>query len=644
MRTAPIKPQLLAAPAITDVCGRPLTASDQPAPGSRGWCRRAARLWLIAVGVILAATALDKLMHLPAMVSTVAAYNLVPPALAGVAAASLITAEITGSLLLLVPRWQPKGAIVAIVLFAVFAVVVAASVVNRMDIDCGCSNLLAPSMKVSWLLAGRNLALALACVVALDQLRASGTATHGTSRFLRLGRNYGIAAAALTASVYMTARWQTVTTGLLALPAFVAGQVFAACENPSGGYQGFGATSGGAGQTVYTVTRLDDPNPTVAGTLRDALKSGNRCIVFHVGGVITLNPDLRHLTSSGSNITVDGFTAPSPGITVEDYGSTFSGSDVIIRGIRFRNAQGCNSCTSHGNGIVIRGQRVVVDRVSIDGYGDQALGIGKGGMLVTVQWSIFGRASDPTHNFPFLVNGWAAGDPGGPETNRVSIHHNLFIDGATRNPQATWDQTKPYQTYVTADIRNNLIWNFLNYGTVVNKRAQVNVINNYYKRSSGANDRNALWLETEGRAYTSGNVASDNGNLNDNGTQGSAYSAAAVTTTGACTAAYDVIRLAGARGPNFGLDGVDLTYIESISIPLPNCPNPAQFSDLTATAVSSSQINLAWRDTAADETGVKREHKTGARDTYGPPQDFIDLEDTEIRWSSQGRVYPREQR
>jgi hypothetical protein len=215
MRTAPIKPQLLAAPAITDVCGRPLTAFDPPAPGSRGWCRRAARLWLIAVGVILAATALDKLMHLPAMVSAVAAYNLVPPALAGVAAAAVITAEITGSLLLLVPRWQPKGAIVAIVLFAVFAVVVAASVVNRMDIDCGCSNLLAPSTKVSWLLAGRNLALTLACVVALDQFRAAGTATHGFSRFLRLGRNYGIAAAALTASVYLTARWQTVNTGVL---------------------------------------------------------------------------------------------------------------------------------------------------------------------------------------------------------------------------------------------------------------------------------------------------------------------------------------------------------------------------------------------------------------------------------------------
>jgi transcriptional regulator CtsR len=39
-------------------------------------------------------------------------------------------------------------------------------------------------------------------------------------------------------------------------------------------------------------------------------------------------------------------------------------------------------------------------------------------------------------------------------------------------------------------------------------------------------------------------------------------------------------------------------------------------SSLAATAVSVSQINLAWRDNSADETGFKIERKTGATGTY----------------------------
>jgi titin len=43
---------------------------------------------------------------------------------------------------------------------------------------------------------------------------------------------------------------------------------------------------------------------------------------------------------------------------------------------------------------------------------------------------------------------------------------------------------------------------------------------------------------------------------------------------------------------------------------------PAAPSGLTATAVSSNQINLAWTDNASDETGFKIERKIGAAGTY----------------------------
>ena len=45
-------------------------------------------------------------------------------------------------------------------------------------------------------------------------------------------------------------------------------------------------------------------------------------------------------------------------------------------------------------------------------------------------------------------------------------------------------------------------------------------------------------------------------------------------------------------------------------------PPPAAPSGLSATAVSSSQINLSWTDNSSDETGFKLERKTGAGGTW----------------------------
>ena len=45
-------------------------------------------------------------------------------------------------------------------------------------------------------------------------------------------------------------------------------------------------------------------------------------------------------------------------------------------------------------------------------------------------------------------------------------------------------------------------------------------------------------------------------------------------------------------------------------------PPPAAPTGLTATAVSSSRIDLAWRDNASNETGVRVERKQGATGTY----------------------------
>jgi len=58
------------------------------------------------------------------------------------------------------------------------------------------------------------------------------------------------------------------------------------------------------------------------------------------------------------------------------------------------------------------------------------------------------------------------------------------------------------------------------------------------------------------------------------------------------------------------------SYSHVVWVKTPVLTTPAAPSGLTAAAVSSSQINLAWTDNANTETGFKIERKTGAGGTY----------------------------
>ena len=74
---------------------------------------------------------------------------------------------------------------------------------------------------------------------------------------------------------------------------------------------GFGATaSGGRGHVVYHVTNLEDSGP---GSFRDAVGAPGRIVVFDVAGTISVSSEIA---VRGANITIDGFTAPAPGITL----------------------------------------------------------------------------------------------------------------------------------------------------------------------------------------------------------------------------------------------------------------------------------------------------------------------------------------
>jgi Carbohydrate binding module (family 6) len=339
--------------------------------------------------------------------------------------------------------------------------------------------------------------------------------------------------------------------------------------------EGFGSTTkGGSGQAVYRVTNL---NNSGTGSLRDAVAKGYRYIVFDVAGEIKLTDDLW---VRGPFITIDGMTAPFPGITFKYGALLIHGSkgahDIIVRSIRSRGSTGCDTCSTTGAGFGIgdSASNIVLDRVSVQGAQDQALSIGGGAHDITVQYSIFAEGGG--NNLPLLIAGSAM---------RVSFHHNLVIKGYERMPQV-----KSQATDITSDLRNNLMWDWVTMAATVWKGARANIVGNYFydPDASETSKKRAIYFcnaksvspQCDGkdptmyaRAYIAGNVSGHGSTytdyLNRLGTESGPFSAAAVTTTDACTAAQQVRAQAGVRP----LDTVDQSYIGKVK--LTGCASPA---------------------------------------------------------------------
>jgi pectate lyase len=338
------------------------------------------------------------------------------------------------------------------------------------------------------------------------------------------------------------------------------------CALPTGQYQyqGFGRnTTGGLGQSIYRVTTLANSG---AGSLRDALAIGNRCIVFDVGGTV----DMTNATSLNvrSNVTIDGLTAPSPGITLVNNKPTGADegaeppvlnisnvNNVVVRGLRIRNSPG------DAIRVVNNAFNIVLDRVSVTSFGDGAIDVTLGAKDVTIQWSILGRGR-PSHNFPMLIANGTIG---------VTVHHNLYIEGSSRNPRCTYGQTLAAE--LVCDSRNNLIWNYEGEGTQIDFRATANIVNNYYFTTKDMSDLRTIRIGREGppvEVYVAGNHSQNGFNLEDNGNRSTPFPidpADVPAFTEARPAALAVKAGAGARGTNFGLDATDQTFINGISIP-----------------------------------------------------------------------------
>lgn len=237
------------------------------------------------------------------------------------------------------------------------------------------------------------------------------------------------------------------------------------------------------GGRVVHVTNLNDSG---TGSFREAVKSGNRIIVFDVAGVIALKSDLK----IGDNITILGQTAPSPGITLRYY-TVQPGNNNIIRFLRIRRGEEKNI----NDGADATWQRnktgIIFDHCSFSWSIDEVASFYDNNNF-TMQWCTIAESlTNPGHSKG--AHGYG-GIWGG---KLASFHHNFVGHLMNRGPRFNgarygwtgYTSNKEYSTYKwqnavqaeNVDFRNCVMYNAQ--GTCYGGPGggQINIVNNYYK-------------------------------------------------------------------------------------------------------------------------------------------------------------------
>jgi hypothetical protein len=331
-------------------------------------------------------------------------------------------------------------------------------------------------------------------------------------------------------------------------------------------YEGFGsATPGGKGKRIVYVTNLNSKGP---GSLYEAIGS-NRTIVFDVGGTINdFRWDASDDTVVISYLTIDGSTAPPPGITLNNNyngnGLSFQNGchDIIVSNIRVRGAG------NDGFNLVNKCHDIIFDHCSSSNNGDGDLDITDSCYNITVQYCIFGHSMSGAMLIAY------------PSTKNISIHHNLFNSTGSgageRNPfvHNAVNYKPNIITYLMADFTNNVVWNWGNsnggfgYGSGADFGGTLQARNNFYHSVLFPENAIVKNHESNGaKVYASGNVSGNPGiNPNSAKNVNAPWVVARVTTQDACKAARKVLAEAGPRP----LDTTDQAFINAVF--LSNCP------------------------------------------------------------------------
>lgn len=209
-------------------------------------------------------------------------------------------------------------------------------------------------------------------------------------------------------------------------------------------------TPAGRGGKVIRVTSLAAEGP---GSLAEALVAkGPRIVVFEVGGVIDL--DGRTLEVTEPRLSIEGQTAPSPGITIIRGPLRISTDDVLVRHIRVRPGD-CGKPKRSGwepdSLAVHRANRVVFDHCSVSWGVDENMsagGLDPSPSDITFSHCIIAEGlknsthKKGAHSMGTLIYG---------NNQRVAILWNLYACNDVRNPR--------FNGGASATVANNLIYN-----------------------------------------------------------------------------------------------------------------------------------------------------------------------------------------
>ncbi len=257
------------------------------------------------------------------------------------------------------------------------------------------------------------------------------------------------------------------------------------------GAEGHGRyVQGGRGGVVRHVTNLKNSG---TGSFRWAVQgSAKKIVVFDVAGVIPLQSNVN----IGPNTTIEGQTAPYPGITLRYYTVNPNGNNIVVRYIRIRRGQekdvndGADASTARNfTGIVF-------DHCSLSWSIDEVASFYDNNNF-TMQWCTIAESLNNAGH------GKGAHGYGGIWGGKLaSFHHNLIAHVANRSPRFNgaryewkgYTSNYLYSQYQWAnevqaenvDFRNCVVYNCGNgcYGGPGG--GQINMVNNYYKTGPAA--------------------------------------------------------------------------------------------------------------------------------------------------------------
>jgi hypothetical protein len=334
------------------------------------------------------------------------------------------------------------------------------------------------------------------------------------------------------------------------------------------GAAGYGASAAGGrgGRPVY-VDNLNDAGP---GSLRSALESaGPRRVVFRVGGTVILRTPLE---IDRPFVTVDGGSAPAPGILLRRHGIVVRTHDVVLRQFRIRigdedvrtNDRRVRYAAGDGEYalyFVEGSQACIADHLSLSWSTNKILATTKLADRITVQWCILSESLNlDGHGYAAIAGG-----------NRVSWHHNLFAHNNSRNAR--------FQGAVDADFRNNVVYDW-GEAAAYGEFDRLNFAGNYLKPGPSTTQRPQLFHQgTEvvqpGSLYLAGNVLAGNPAATRDNWRGTGFfydrvslaaaepfPAPPVTAVPAAAAYEQVLQGAGATQP--ARDAVDLRVVREV--------------------------------------------------------------------------------